>query len=160
MPELGEGEARFWDIATKVIGGLAAIATLCIGFYTLYDQGKTTRTQQQQFAASINEQYAALKQSHLEEMKKLEEEYHRRFWKKRLDLYNEASDAVSTVASLQLFPGKDFRQEEYAKALRRFYQLYYGPLCIVEVFSPASSQSVMIDRSATSMSAFRTPPLS
>ena len=132
MPQLSEGEARFWDVATKVIGGVVAIVTLCFGFYTLYEQGKATRAQQQQFADTIKEQYAAIEQSRQEEIKKLEEEYRRRFWEKRLDLYSEASDVVSRVASLQLFPGKDFPQEEYSKALRRFYQLYYGPLCIVE----------------------------
>jgi hypothetical protein len=125
MPELNEGAARFWDVLTKVVGGVVAILTLFIGFRTLYDQGETTRKQ-------LTEQYEALKQAHTELQTKLEEEYHRRFWEKRLDLYSEASNAASSIATLKLFPGKDFPQDDYVKALRRFYELYYGALCIVE----------------------------
>jgi hypothetical protein len=133
MPELSEGEARYWDIATKIIGGVVAIITLGIGFKTLWDQGETTRTQQEHFATAIKAQYDGLNLAREEEAKKLEEEYHRRFWEKRLELYSEATDAVSKIASLQLFvPSNQFPSDEYIKAFRRFYQLYYGPLCIVE----------------------------
>jgi hypothetical protein len=148
--KLSEDESRFWDMVAKVVGGIAAVVTLIIGFMTLYGQGENLKTQQAEFELSIKQQQESLKtqqaefeksikqqdkalnKSHEEEIQKLGEEYHRRFWEKRVDLYAEASNAASMIASLQLFPGKDFRQDEYSQALRRFYQLYYGELCLVE----------------------------
>jgi hypothetical protein len=56
VPKIGEGEARFWDILLKLIGGVVAIVTVWIGLSTLAGQQRQLKVQQQQIASQQNEQ--------------------------------------------------------------------------------------------------------
>jgi hypothetical protein len=82
-PKVGEEEARFWDIWIKIGGGAIAIGTLVIGCNTLTRQGDQIQIQQEQMKAQ-QEQFEATRK---EQVKAMEEEYHRRFWDKKFDVY-------------------------------------------------------------------------
>jgi hypothetical protein len=112
--EVGEGQARFWDIWIKIIGGLIAIGTLIIGFNTLSRQGDQLQFQQQQLKAQQDEQ-----------VKAMEEEYHRRFWDKKLDVYMRLCQAASSLTLAQ--PESD----EYTQANHELMLIYGGEFQVV-----------------------------
>jgi hypothetical protein len=83
VPKIDEDHARFWDLLLKGFGIVAAIITLVIGFRTIKGQGNQLKFQQQQ----LSEQQSQFEASYKEQIKALEEEYHRRFWEKKLEAY-------------------------------------------------------------------------
>ena len=87
LPKIEEAEARFLDVVIKILGGLIALFTVLIGFQTLGRQGDQIKIQQQQLEATQKEQFQAL-----------EEEYHRRFWEKKLDLYVQLLKEATALA--------------------------------------------------------------
>jgi hypothetical protein len=99
-PKVGEEEARFWDIVIKIIAGVVAIGTLITGFQTLKSQG---------------DQVAATRQ----------EEYHRRFWEKKLDVYMHLCKAASSLALAES------ESDEYKQANHEMMLIYGGELQVV-----------------------------
>ena len=81
-PKIGEGEARFWDLLVKVIASGIAIGTVVVGCRTLQRQGDQLKIQQKQLAV----QQSQFETTSKEQAKALEEEYHRRFWEKKLEV--------------------------------------------------------------------------
>jgi hypothetical protein len=121
VPKVGDAEARFWDICIKIGGGAIAIGTLIIGFNTLSRQGDQLQIQQQQLKAQP-EQFEATRK---EQVKAMEEEYHRRFWDKKLDVYMRLCHAASSLALAQL--GSD----EYKQANHELMLIYGGEFQVV-----------------------------
>jgi hypothetical protein len=110
-PKIGEEEARFWDLLVKAIGGVIAIGTVWMGFATLRRQGDQLKIQQNQFEATSKEQ-----------VKALEEEYHRRFWEKKLEVYIQLCHAAGILA----LTGPE--SDEYQQAQHQLTMIYSGEL--------------------------------
>jgi hypothetical protein len=51
--------------------------------------------------------------------------FRRPYWEMQLSFYIEATSSVATLASTR-------REDEWEKAQEKFWQLYYGPLCLFE----------------------------
>ena len=120
-PKVGDAEARFWDICIKIGGGAIAIGTLIIGFNTLSRQGDQLQIQQQQLKAQ-QEQFEATRK---EQVKAMEEEYHRRFWDKKLDVYMRLCQAASSLALAQS------ESDEYKQANHELMLIYGGEFQVV-----------------------------
>jgi hypothetical protein len=114
VTKVGEEEARFWDIWIKIVGGVVAIATLVVGCNTLSRQGDQLKAQQEQYEATRNEQ-----------VKAMEEEYHRRFWEKKLDVYMRLCHAASSLALAQP------KSDEYKQANHELMLIYGGEFQVV-----------------------------
>ena len=128
-PKIGEEEARFWDLLVKGIGGLIAIVTVWItlwtGLGTLQRQGDQLKLQQEQIA--IQQKQLAVQQSQFEttskeQVKALEEEYHRRFWEKKLEVYIQLCHAAGILALT------DPKSDEYQQAQHQLMMIYSGEL--------------------------------
>lgn len=125
VPKIGEGEARFWDLLVKVIGGGIAIGTVVVGCQTLQRQGDQLKLQQEQIA--IQQKQLAVQQSQFEttskeQVKALEEEYHRRFWEKKLDVYIQLCHAAGILALTEP------KSDEYQQAQHQLTMIYSGEL--------------------------------
>jgi hypothetical protein len=107
VPKIGEGEARFWDLLVKGFLGLIAAFTVWSGFQTLGRQGEQMKIQQQQLEAQQRQFEATQK----EQIQALEEEYHRRFWEKKLDLYVELLKAAAALATTTKSQSDEFKQK-------------------------------------------------
>src|SRR5258707_1332725 len=94
-PKIGEEEARFWDLLVKGIGVSFAIGTVVAGFKTLQRQGQQLKIQQEQLAV----QQRQFEATRTDQIQALEEEYHRRFWEKKLDFYVRLCKAAASLAS-------------------------------------------------------------
>jgi uncharacterized protein YdgA (DUF945 family) len=112
-PKIGEDEARFWDLLLKAIGGVIAIVTVWTGIQTINRQTDQIKVQQQQLAA----QQTQFEATRAEQLKAMEEEYHRRFWEKKLEVYMRLCQAASALALAQ--PKSD--QYKQADHNRRYF---------------------------------------
>jgi hypothetical protein len=117
-PKIGEEEARFWDLLVKVIGGVIAIGTVVVGFKTLQRQGDQLKIQQKQLAV----QQGQFETTSKEQVKALEEEYHRRFWEKKLEVDIQLCHAAGILALT------DPESDEYKQAEHQLTLIYSGEL--------------------------------
>jgi hypothetical protein len=125
VPTIGEGEARFLDVLVKVVAAGIAIGTVWVGFQTLQRQGDQLKLQQEQIA--ILQKQLAVQQSQFEttskeQVKALEEEYHRRFWEKKLEVYIQLCHAAGILALT------DPKSDEYLQAQHQLTMIYNGEL--------------------------------
>jgi hypothetical protein len=93
-PKIGESEGRFWDLLLKAFGGIIALGTVWAGMMTLYRQGDQLHIQQEQL--KLQQDQIASQQS--EQSTAREEEYHRRFWEKKLEIYAGMCQAAGKLA--------------------------------------------------------------
>jgi hypothetical protein len=117
-PKIGEDEARFWDLMLKAIGGAIALITVAVGCQTLRRQGDQLKIQQKQ----LSNQQSQFETTSKEQVKALEEEYHRRFWEKKLEVYIQL---CHTAGVLEL---ADPKSDEYQQALHQLRMIYGGEL--------------------------------
>lgn len=118
VPKIGEDEARFWDLLLKVFGGAIAIATVIVGCQTLRRQGDELKIQQKQ----LSNQQSQFETTSKEQVKALEEQYHRRFWEKKLELYIQLCHAAGILAQT------DPTSDEYRQAQHQLMMMYSGEL--------------------------------
>jgi hypothetical protein len=119
--KIGEEEGRFWDLLLKAIGGLIAIVTVWTGLQAINRQTDQIKVQQQQLAA----QQAQFEATRREQAKTMEEEYHRRFWEKKLDVYMRLCHAASSLALAQ------HDSDEYKQANHELMLIYGGEFQVV-----------------------------
>ena len=118
VPKIGEGEARFWDLLVKVIASGIAIGTVVVGCRTLQRQGDQLKIQQKQLAV----QQSQFETTSKEQVKASEEEYHRRFWEKKLEVYIQLCRAAGILAQT------DPKSDEYQQAQHQLAMIYSGEL--------------------------------
>ena len=90
---------------------LIAAAAFCFGIYQFHEQQKE----------NFNRQDAEAKRASAAK----EQEFRRPFWEKQLQLYFDASEAASTLATSTEEPKRRLAEQ-------KFWQLYWGPLAVVE----------------------------
>ena len=88
------------------------------GFQALHSQGNQLKLQQKQLAVQQSQFEATSK----EQAKALEEEYHRRFWEKKLEVYIQLCHAAGILALTE--PTSD----EYLQAQHQLKMIYSGEL--------------------------------
>ena len=120
-PKIGEEEARFWDLLVKVIGGVFAIGTVAMGFKTLQRQGDQLKIQQQQLEAQ-QRQFEATRR---DQIQALQEEYHRRFWEKKLDFYVRLCQAAAALATAPK------RSDDFSQKRQELTAMSVGELQVV-----------------------------
>jgi hypothetical protein len=148
LPEVGEGQARFWDIWIKIIAGLIAIGTLIVGFNTLNRQGDQLQIQQQQQLKAQQQQFEATRK---EQVKAMEEEYHRRFWDKKFDVYMRLCQAASSLTLAQS------ESDEYKQANHALMLIYGGEFQVVA--SPEVKKAFGEFLSVVSLNEAKPPPI-
>jgi hypothetical protein len=109
------------DLLLKGFGIVAAIITLVIGFRTIKGQGDQLKFQQQQ----LSEQQSQFETSYKEQIKALEEEYHRRFWEKKLEAYLQLCHVTGILTMV------DADSDEYKQARQQFMMIYNGELQVL-----------------------------
>jgi len=117
-PNIGEGEARFWDLLVKGIAAGIAIGTVVVGCRTLQRQGDQLKIQQKQLAV----QQSQFETTSKEQAKALEEEYHRRFWEKKLEVYIQLCHAAGILAQTEP------KSDEYQQGQHQLMMIYSGEL--------------------------------
>jgi hypothetical protein len=105
--KIGEEEARFWDLLIKAIAGVFAIFTVWSGFQALSTQQQQLKTQQDQFE------------------KTSQEEYHRKFWEKKLDAY------IRLCNSAALLSFSNTNSPEFERAKHDVLMIYSGELHVL-----------------------------
>jgi hypothetical protein len=94
LPKIDEAEARSLDLLVKAVASLIAVGTLVTGCQTLVRQGEQMKIQQHQ----LDVQQGQFEATQKERFQALEEEYHRRFWEKKLDLYTQLLKDAAALA--------------------------------------------------------------
>ena len=97
-PKIGEEGWRFWDLIVKAGGVIAAVFTIWTGIRALDRQADQLEIQQEQL--KLQQDQITSQQS--EQSKAREEEYHRRFWERKLDRY--LRQVVPSGRNSRIFP--------------------------------------------------------
>src|SRR5215831_10409766 len=120
------------------ITALIAIAGLSFGVYQFQSQQRQIADQRlRDTIDSINKQASELARSN----EAREQEFRKPFWEKQLQLYFDATEAASTMAT-----SKDARKRELAT--EKFWSLYWGPLAVVEDAGLEEAPSAVVEASA------------
>lgn len=115
-----EDSHRWWDVVTKVAGVLVTLVGAAVAIGTYAAQQQLTRAQNDKDAA------AARAQAEKDKLER-DEQYKRRIWERRLEIYLQACQSATALATLAK-PDDD----QYVKSRLRFEQLYHGEMCVVE----------------------------
>jgi len=92
----------------KILQGLAIIVGIWATYYAYKKQNDENRAQD------------------LKQIQQTAREFRKSFYEKQLQYYTEAAEATATLAT------EDKGSEDYMKAKKAFYRLYWGRLSIVE----------------------------
>lgn len=92
----------------KILQGLAIIAGIWATYYAYKKQSNENRNRE------------------LEQLQQTAREFRKSFYEKQLQYYAEAAEATATLAT------EEIGSEDYLKARKTFYRLFWGRLSIVE----------------------------
>jgi hypothetical protein len=121
---MSEAAARLWDVITKLAGALGLIAG---GFWTVkqyFDNQAKERDLARERARSAEAEAEKERNLARERAKSAEVEARKPFFTKQLELYFQAVEAASAIASGPW--------EQQVPVIGAFWRLYWGPLVIVE----------------------------
>lgn len=92
----------------KILQGLAIIAGIWATYYAYQKQNEEKRNQE------------------IQQRQQIAKEFRKSFYEKQLQYYAEAAEATATIAT------EEIGTEDYRKAKKDFYRLFWGRLSIVE----------------------------
>jgi hypothetical protein len=115
------GRSQILGPVVKGIGVSFAIGTVVAGFKTLQRQGEQLKIQQEQLAVQ-QRQFEATRR---DQIQALEEEYHRRFWEKKLDFYVRLCQAAASLATASK------RSDDFSQKRQELTAMSVGELQVV-----------------------------
>jgi hypothetical protein len=108
MPADKESKINLVETFTKILQGIAIIVGIWATYFAYQQHNEDIKIQEN------------------ERLQQLAKEYRKNFYEKQLQFYIEATEATAAIST------EEKGSEEYNKAKKDFYRLFWGKLSIVE----------------------------
>ncbi len=108
MPTDQKSKIDLVEAFTKILQGIAIIAGIWATYFAYQQHNEDIKIQEQA------------------QLQQIAKEYRKSFYEKQLQYYTEAAEVVATIST------EEKGSEEYIRAKKDFYKLFWGKLSIVE----------------------------